>query len=576
MTRRDLALDAAWSAVLTFLVLGPVLIRRGYALVGDMVFVPDQPWKDAWLGLDGATPRFVPGEAVVWLLTLPIPGDLVQKGLLAAALLLTALGGARLVAELGLAARWTAATVLLWNPWVLGRLEIGQWPLLVGYATLPWLVLAVRRVRRGGGGALVVLLLAVSAAASPPSGLLALGLVVLLCAGTVPLRRTALLAGSGVLLNLPWIAPAVLLPHQLVASPEQFTAFALRGESGLGALASALSLGGIWKTSIVAPERGSELVIALGVVLAGAALLGLRVVAATHRTDVRRLLGAGAVLLVLAVATSLDPVGEALGGAAGEVPALGLLRDSHRLVAPWALVLALGLAGLVASVERRAVPGREAWRLVAATGVVLPALLLPSLAWGADGSLDPVDYPAEWYEVQDLPAATTVVLPWHGTYRGFGWNERRAMLDPAPRMFPGTVLIDDRHFLDDGVVLESEEPLLARVAIALERPGAEERADALRGLGIERVVLERGNGVDDAAMPAGEVVHDGPDLLVVDLASGGEVAALGRPGPPRAIVIAADVVALLTLAGWFVSYVARRPRMGYRPRSSRLRIWEGS
>lgn len=576
MNRRDLVRDAAWSALLTLLVLGPVLTRRGYALVGDMVFVPDQPWKSAWLGLDGATPRFVPGEAVVWLLSLPVPGDVVQKGLLASALLLTGLGGARLVADLGLAARWTAATVLVWNPWVLARLEIGQWPLLVGYATLPWLVLGVRRVRRGGDASGVVLLLAVSAVASPPSGLLALGLVLLLCVGTVPARRTTLLVGSGVLLNLPWIVPALLLPHQLVASLEQFNAFALRAESDLGALASALSLGGIWKASIVPPERSAELVIALGVVVAATALAGLRVVARTHRADVRRLLAAGGVLLILAVATSLDPVGDALGRAAREVPALGLLRDSHRLIAPWALVLALGLAGAVDATWRRGVPGRESWRLVAATGVVLPVLLLPSLAWGAGGSLDPVDYPTEWYEVQDLPPAATVVLPWYGTYRGFAWNDERATLDPAPRMFPGPVLIDDRHFLDDGVVLASEEPLLARVAVALDRPDAEGRADALRALGIERVVLERGNGVDDAAMPAGEVVHDGPELLVVDLAAGVEVVPLDRPVPNRWAVITADVIALVTLAGWLVSYVARRSRMGYGHRSSLTRIWEGS
>ncbi len=46
--------DAAVAVVLAAVVLGPVLARRGYALTGDMVFVPRQPWKDAWLGLDGA------------------------------------------------------------------------------------------------------------------------------------------------------------------------------------------------------------------------------------------------------------------------------------------------------------------------------------------------------------------------------------------------------------------------------------------------------------------------------------------------------------------------------------------
>ncbi len=45
--------DAAWTAVLTAVILGPLLTGWGFWLFGDMVFVPEQPWKDAWLGLDG-------------------------------------------------------------------------------------------------------------------------------------------------------------------------------------------------------------------------------------------------------------------------------------------------------------------------------------------------------------------------------------------------------------------------------------------------------------------------------------------------------------------------------------------
>ena len=41
----------------------------------------------------------------------------------------------------------------------------------------------------------------------------------------------------------------------------------------------------------------------------------------------------------------------------------------------------------------------------------------------------------------------SIVLPWHGTYRGFEWNDSRAQLDPAPRFFGGDVLIDDRIYL---------------------------------------------------------------------------------------------------------------------------------
>ena len=59
-----------------------------------------------------------------------------------------------------------------------------------------------------------------------------------------------------------------------------------------------------------------------------------------------------------------------------------------------------------------------------------------------------------------------MVLPWRGSYRGYPWNEHRAMLDPAPRFFEGEVLIDDRLYLGS-TVLSNEDPRLAESTTAL-------------------------------------------------------------------------------------------------------------
>ena len=71
--------DLLWSLAIGVVVLGPMLIRRGYVLRGDMVFVPRMPWKDAWLGLDGSVGRAVPVDALVSVATSVVPGDLLQK-----------------------------------------------------------------------------------------------------------------------------------------------------------------------------------------------------------------------------------------------------------------------------------------------------------------------------------------------------------------------------------------------------------------------------------------------------------------------------------------------------------------
>ena len=69
VTRRRVLGDLGVAITVAVLVLGPLLLHRGFALRGDMVFVPRQPWKDAWLGLDGSVARFVPGDAFVSLAT---------------------------------------------------------------------------------------------------------------------------------------------------------------------------------------------------------------------------------------------------------------------------------------------------------------------------------------------------------------------------------------------------------------------------------------------------------------------------------------------------------------------------
>jgi hypothetical protein len=134
--RRGRVQDLALSVLLGVVTLGPLLVRRGFALRGDMVFVPHQPWKDAWLGWDGSTSRFVPGDAVLSVLTLVVPGDLLQKALLLAIFVLAGTGAGLLVRHHGFVARAAAIVLICWNPWVAERLLIGQWGVVVGYAAL--------------------------------------------------------------------------------------------------------------------------------------------------------------------------------------------------------------------------------------------------------------------------------------------------------------------------------------------------------------------------------------------------------------------------------------------------------
>ena len=543
VARRGWRSDLAVSLVVALVVLGPMLLHRGYVLRGDMVFVPDQPWKAAWLGLDGRVPRFVPGDAFVWLLGTVVPGDLVQRLVLLVALVVGGCGAGRLVRRWAGLPRASAVVLFLWNPWVHERLGIGQWPVVVGYLLLPWVAMAAERVRAGerGGWPRLVAWLGISAVFSPASGLVAV--LTAACVQVVRPHAPRILGtlGLGLLVNLPWVVPPLL--GTLRAAPGQFAAFAPTGESGLGVVASVLSLGGIWKTSVVPGERSSEVVVALSLLISLVAVVGSRRAARRDRELVLGLGLAGLLTVLLVLLTSVPVVADALDRWSGDVAALGLFRDSHRYLGPAAVALLPGLAAATDWVWEQAVPGREGLRAVALLLVLAPVLSLPSLAWGLGGEWRPVDYPAEWHTVRDrLPPGPTVVLPWRGGYRGYAWNDRRAVLDPAPRFFPGEVLIDDRLVVGSRT-LDSEDRLLRAVRGALD---SSEPAAGLRRLGVRSVLVEKGNGGPGAVLDGSTTLHDGDGLQLLDLGATTPADLPGglRPGA-RATIVAIDVAVLV-------------------------------
>jgi hypothetical protein len=554
-----LVVSAATSAVVAVVVLGPALLEPGSVLRGDMVFVPRQPWKPAWLGLDGSVPRAVPMDALVSAATQVVPGGWVQKLLLLVSFLGAGIGIGRLAARVTAGSAWgvaAATTAYLWNPWVVERLSIGQWATVSGYAVLPWVVLAAWQARddaRRWQGLFVVL--ALSALCSPSSGVTAVLVASAVAATRWPALGAVVVAGC--VANAPWVVPALSLGGGVdLTGGDGFASFGAAGESSLGVLASVLSLGGIWKTSVVPAERTSELIVAVALLLSAASLVAF----ARSGLDgalKRSLLGVAVVSVALAVVPAWAP--GAMSRLAELVPGMSLLRDSHRYLPPLALVLALGLALVVAAVRRRAGAGREALVVPMGALVVAPALLLPSAVWGLAGDLRPVDFPAEW----DIVAAElsakpgdTVVLPWAGSYRRFGWNDGRASLDPAPRLLPGEVLIDDRIVLPEST-LPAEDPRTVRVSEALAE---EDRAAALGSLGIRWVLVEKPVPQEHRA-PPGTVVHDGQWLTLVDLGPPAPSVDPRAGGPGRrALILAADAGVCLIL---LLAFVTTRGRRGY-------------
>ncbi|MEV7037054.1 hypothetical protein [Amycolatopsis sp. NPDC051061] len=490
---RRLALPAL-SALLAFAVCAP-LLGRGFVLSYDMVFAPRQYFVPDAFGIGSTLPRSVPADAAVALATTVLPGDIVQKIVLLLAIFGAALGAGRVVPTERLGTRLVAATAYAWTPYVAERLFIGHWPLLLTYACLPWIVQAGLAAREHEPNALPKLVLACAPAVlTPPGGVLA-AVVMAVAAGSRRLGQTLAIA---IVLNLPWLVPTFLNAGGTYSDPAGVTAFSARAESWGPALLSVLGLGGIWNGETVPGSRAMPLIPVLTLVVVAIAVAGLRPLGQRWgKAPARSLFGLGAAGVLLASLATL-PGGDALLSAATRhLPGAGLLRDAQKWVAWWALPLALGfaLAIEVAAAKLKTERGRIALVTAAA---VFPLLTMPDLAWGGWGRLGTAQYPADWQAVSEVLGdrpGDVLTLPL-SAFRGFAWNDDRTQLDPAPRVLPKPVLMDDTLQVGPDRIA-GEDPRIGDVRAATS---ARELTDA----GIGWILVEHGTpGYVDSRLLAG-------------------------------------------------------------------------
>lgn len=466
---------AAWVTGLSVLVLGPAL-APGFVLSYDMVWVPHLSVlrPDVW-GLGSGLPRAVPSDAVVAVLGVVLPQQLVQKALLLAALVGAGLGGAALTRDLGRPARWAAATFAVWNPFVAERLALGHWPLLLGYAAMPWLVLAVRERRF----ARATLLLAATAM-TPVSGVI--GAVTALVLGRAGDAWRWLLVVAAV--NAPWWVASLASPAGGTSDPAGVSVFATRGAGSTPPWLEVLALGGVWNSDVVPASRGTIVSTVITAIFAVTVLAGLVALFRSGRREVGRL----AVLAVIGFAVALAGVAApaAVQALVEAVPGAGLIRDGSRWVLLMTPAIVVGLAGAVRSVTARPATQVAGW-LVA---LALPVALVPDLGWGVGGSLRAVDYPDAWETMAtriagDDGAGDLLSLPF-SPFRAPRWNHDRPVLDPAGRYFDRVTVTSDILTVGDTQVA-GEDPRAAVIGDALA--AGDWPAVAAEGVGL--VVLDR-------------------------------------------------------------------------------------
>ncbi len=504
-----------WALALALLILGPGL-GPGYLLVRDMVWVPDLALRSGFLGLGSGLPRAVPSDALVAILDQVVPGMVLQKVMLVAALAAGGVGATRLLdAGAGLVVRLVVVTVYGWNALVAERLLMGAWPVLVGYAVLPWLLVAGRRWRTEGRLPRSLLVLVPIGCLSASAGLATAVALLAATAGRGRTLRAVLLASAA---NAPWWVAGLLHASSATSDSAAAEVFALRGEGSVPGPLAALTLGGIWNTAVHPDSRTGVLGWLALVAFVGLAAVGWR--SWWRRTAARdraTLLVCWAIGWGIAVLTWLAP--DAVGWVSEHVPGAGVVRDGARALVLCAPLLVVLVGEGVRVLARLAPPVTAARVLLAAGAVLLPVALLPDLGFGVSGRLQPAHYPAAYDEARDLLEGSrgdVLVMPLT-SYRAPEWNHRHLVLDPVGRYLTPDYVASD-VLVVDGVALSGEDPRVDEAVRALALPTPDERSAALARLGIGSVVADPTAPGDQPPDLTGEQLLDTADLRVVAVA----------------------------------------------------------
>jgi hypothetical protein len=436
----------------------------------------------------------------------------------------------------------------VWNPYVAERLLQGHWSLLVGYGCLPWVALAVLRMRSGSERWWPVLFWTALAGLTPTGLMLAATVALVTCAvpggGRSRWVCAAASLGAAVLGALPWLVAPVLAGSLSSTQAAGVTEFAARAEPGLGTLLSLAGLGGIWNGQAVPATRTTVFAIVATAVLLSVVVTGL--VTVVRRPAARPLLILAAVAVVAPALMATGPGLAAVEALLRAVPGLGVLRDAQKWVALALPAYAVAGAAAVVTLQRR-IPGI----VTAAVCCLALVAVLPDLAWGVGGKVTSVRYPSGWSAaaaIIDADPGPVAVLP-PDSMRHYPWAGGAPVLDPLPRWVSADVLTTGD--LNIGGTTVPGEGERAREVQRLVQNAA--TVDGLARAGVGWVVVEGGDPRLD--LP---VALTDDDVTVYRV--GGE-----HPGAShRGLAIAAHLVWLGALvagaAGMIAAAVTRRRR----------------
>ncbi len=345
--------------------------------------------------------------------------------------------------------RYFAAFFYAINPFVYLRFMAGHWLILLAYALLPFFVKELLQEKKR----IVPIVLWLS-------GLLVLSLHVFVIAFALlffffrkdEFRKYGIILLCFLVLNLYWIIPLALASSTTLSGISIEDAIAYETNQTFSSLLiSVAMLYGFWR------EQAYLLPNLLFALALFAILLWIIIHGSVHSNNPfkKRFIIIGIGAYILALGSSFPLVKDLFIGFFSNVPFMEGFRESHKFTMLLALSYSyLGALGLDELKSKK----------IKAALIALPFIFTPFIFFGFFGQLDPIDYPADYYEMNDILNAdqgefNTLFMPWH-LYMDFSWveNDDRRIANPSTMFFEKPIIRGDNAEVG-GIYSSSANPI---------------------------------------------------------------------------------------------------------------------
>ncbi len=507
--------------VLSIAILGKIL-ASGYIFTLDMIFPPYRDLADTLYSVEQFYPIWVSTQLPLYFLmgflNNVISIWLIQKIILFLILFLSGVSAYRLCPFELKSAKYFAGFIYIINPFVYVRFLAGHWKILFAYAIVPFAIMAfINLLERQDRKSFISTLFWLTLTGIFNVQILILALIILGILFTlkvIQVRREAqaknrllkiafFLSLSYIVLNAYWLIPTISAESTIInqMGDEDMYTYATK-PSTLNAAFTTASMYGFWRGGYLYTKDILPIWYVFFVFLLFLAVHGF----VSHHRDEKigmyvKAFGVTAVIGLILGSGIYGPFSGVFEFLYNNVPFFRGFRDSQKFVAlivlGYAYLGSLGVARFEDEFRERDKRKKIFSMVLMALAIITPFIYSFTMFNGFSGQLSSVDYPKDWYEMNeflnnDTQEFNVLFFPWHA-YMDFKWlpNSQKRLLNPAASFFDKPIITGENAEIS-GVYTYSEGSVQRYIQFLLiQKDSMDNFGELVTPLNIKYVLLTK-------------------------------------------------------------------------------------